>query len=61
MPPLSAAENDLSGSPAPSAEYERSRPGLPLKSFSAADSGGTVTGASQLELFASTGLALELP
>ncbi len=35
--------------------------GLPLKSFSASDSGGIVTGASQLELFASTGLALELP
>jgi hypothetical protein len=35
--------------------------GLPLRSFSAADSGGTITGASQLELFASTGLALELP
>ena len=35
--------------------------GLPLRSFSASDSGGTITGASQLELFASTGLALELP
>jgi hypothetical protein len=35
--------------------------GLPLKSFSAADAGMTVTGASELELFASTGLALELP
>ncbi len=35
--------------------------GLPLKSFSASDAGVTVTGASKLELFASTGLALELP
>jgi len=34
--------------------------GLPLKSFSASDQGVTVTGASKLELFASTGLALEL-
>lgn len=35
--------------------------GLPLKSFSAADDGQTITGASKLELFVSTGLALELP
>jgi len=35
--------------------------GLPLKSYSASDQGVTVTGASKLELFASTGLALELP
>jgi hypothetical protein len=35
--------------------------GLALKSFSAADGGRTVTGASDLELFASSGLALELP
>jgi hypothetical protein len=35
--------------------------GLPLKSFSASDAQVTVTGASKLELFASTGLALELP
>jgi hypothetical protein len=35
--------------------------GLPLRSFSASDTGGVVTGASELELFASTGLALELP
>jgi len=35
--------------------------GLPLKSFSASDAGVTITGASKLELFASTGLALELP
>ncbi len=35
--------------------------GLPLKSFSASDMQTTITGASKLELFASTGLALELP
>ncbi len=35
--------------------------GLPLKSFSASDTDTTITGASKLELFASTGLALELP
>jgi hypothetical protein len=35
--------------------------GLPLRSFEASDSGGVVTGASKLELFASTGLALEFP
>lgn len=35
--------------------------GLPLESFSASDGGETVTGAAELELFASTGLALELP
>ncbi len=35
--------------------------GLPLLSYSAADSGAAVTGVSELELFASTGLALELP
>jgi hypothetical protein len=35
--------------------------GLPLKSFSAADTQVTITGASELELFASAGLALELP
>jgi hypothetical protein len=35
--------------------------GLPLRSFSASDSGAEVTGASSLELFAATGLALELP
>ncbi|HET7538555.1 MAG TPA: hypothetical protein VFK05_01740 [Polyangiaceae bacterium] len=35
--------------------------GLPLKSFSASDQGVTITGASKLELFATTGLALELP
>lgn len=35
--------------------------GLPLKSFSAADAQVTITGVSKLELFASTGLALELP
>jgi hypothetical protein len=35
--------------------------GLPLKSFSASDAQTTITGVSKLELFASTGLALELP
>jgi hypothetical protein len=35
--------------------------GLPLKSFSAADDDRTITGVSKLELFASAGLALELP
>lgn len=35
--------------------------GLPLRAFSASDSGEVVTGASQLELFGSTGLAWELP
>ena len=34
--------------------------GIPLKSFSASDTGSLVTGVSKLELFASTGLALEL-
>jgi hypothetical protein len=34
--------------------------GVPLRAFSASDSGTTVTGASGVELFASTGLALEL-
>jgi hypothetical protein len=49
------------GSPGLLRSYSGVGAGLPLKSFSAADSGGAVTGASQLELFASTGLALELP
>jgi len=49
------------GSPGLLRSYSALGAGLPLRSFSAADSGGTVTGASQLELFASTGLALELP
>jgi hypothetical protein len=35
--------------------------GIPLKAFSASDAGSVVTGVSKLELFASTGLALELP
>lgn len=35
--------------------------GLPLRSFAASDSGAEVTGASSLELFAATGLALQLP
>lgn len=49
------------GSPGLLRSYSALGAGLPLKSFSASDSGGTITGASQLELFASTGLALELP
>jgi len=49
------------GNPGLLRSYSSVGAGLPLKSFSAADSGGAVTGASQLELFASTGLALELP
>jgi hypothetical protein len=35
--------------------------GVPLRSFAASDTGAVVTGASKLELFASSGLALELP
>jgi hypothetical protein len=35
--------------------------GLPLRAYSAADSGITVSGVSELELFGTTGLALELP
>jgi hypothetical protein len=35
--------------------------GLPLRSFAASDSGAEVTGVSSLELFAATGLALQLP
>jgi hypothetical protein len=49
------------GSPGLLRSYSGLGAGLPLKSFSAGDSGRTVTGASQLELFVSTGLALELP
>jgi hypothetical protein len=49
------------GSPGLLRSYSALGAGLPLKSFSASDSGGIVTGASKLELFASTGLALELP
>jgi hypothetical protein len=49
------------GSPGLLRSYTSLGAGLPLKSFSAADGGSTITGASKLELFASTGLALELP
>jgi hypothetical protein len=49
------------GSPGLLRSYTALGAGLPLKSFSASDGGQTVTGASKLELFASTGLALELP
>jgi hypothetical protein len=49
------------GSPGLARSYSALGAGLPLKSFSASDTGGTVTGVSKLELFASTGLALELP
>jgi len=49
------------GSPGLVRSYSALGAGLPLKSFSVADTGGVVTGASKLELFASTGLALELP
>jgi hypothetical protein len=35
--------------------------GIPLRAFSASDSGEVVTGVSGLELFGATGLALELP
>lgn len=49
------------GSPGVLRSYSTFGAGLPLHSYSAADSGGVVTGVSELELFASTGLALELP
>jgi hypothetical protein len=49
------------GSPGLLRSYSSLGAGLPLRSYSAADSGRTVTGVSQLELFGSTGLALELP
>jgi hypothetical protein len=49
------------GSPGLVRSYSALGAGLPLKSFSVTDTGGVVTGASKLELFASTGLALELP
>lgn len=49
------------GSPGLVRSYTALGAGLPLKSFSATDSGAIVTGASKLELFAATGLALELP
>jgi hypothetical protein len=49
------------GSPGVLRSYSTLGAGLPLLSYSAADSGAAVTGVSELELFASTGLALELP
>ncbi len=49
------------GSPGLLRSYSALGAGLPLRSFSASDTGGIVTGASKLELFASTGLAVELP
>jgi hypothetical protein len=49
------------GKPGVVRSYSALGAGVPLRSFAAADSGVTVTGASRLELFASTGLALELP
>lgn len=49
------------GSPGVLRSYSALGAGLPLRSFEASDTGRVVTGVSQLELFASTGLALELP
>jgi hypothetical protein len=49
------------GSPGLLRSYTALGAGLPLRSFEATDSGSVVTGASELELFASAGLALELP
>ena len=49
------------GSPGLLRSYSTLGAGLPLKSFAVSDSGTVVTGVSKLELFASTGLALELP
>jgi len=49
------------GSPGLLRSYSTLGAGIPLKSFSVSDTGGVVTGVSKLELFASTGLALELP
>jgi hypothetical protein len=49
------------GSPGLLRSYSALGAGLPLKSYSVSDTGGIVTGVSKLELFASTGLALELP
>jgi hypothetical protein len=48
------------GSPGLVRSYSSLGAGLPLRSYSAADSGRAVTGVSELELFGSTGLALEL-
>ena len=49
------------GSPGLLRSYSALGAGIPLKSFSVSDTGLVVTGVSKLELFASTGLALELP
>lgn len=49
------------GRPGRLRSYTSTGVGLPLQAFSAADSGSIVTGASRLELFASTGLSVELP
>ena len=49
------------GSPGLVRSYTTLGAGIPLKSFSASDTGGVISGVSKLELFASTGLALELP
>jgi hypothetical protein len=49
------------GRPGVLRSYSALGAGLPLLAFSAADSGRTVSGVSELELFGSTGLALELP
>jgi hypothetical protein len=49
------------GSPGLLSSYSTLGVGIALKSFSASDTGGLVTGVSKLELFAATGLALELP
>lgn len=49
------------GSPGVLRSYSTLGAGLPVRSFEASDTGGVVTGASRLELLASTGLALELP
>jgi hypothetical protein len=49
------------GSPGVLRSYSTLGAGLPLRAYSAADSGMTVSGVSELELFGSTGLALELP
>jgi hypothetical protein len=48
------------GSPGLLRFYSGLGAGLPLKSFSASDSGSVITGASKLELWLSTGLGLEL-
>ena len=49
------------GRPSALRSYSALGAGFSLRSFSAADSGAEVTGVRSLELFASTGLAFELP